>query len=333
MKTTMKLLVIALLALPQTMHAQMDDSAIAEVFHQIVNSKDFKHSTVSDVHRDNGNEVDERTTIYNLSAEKPNAKLLDELKEAFSSTGDATVLYTCFDPQPGSPRRPLAIRRKNGGAYKVGEMNGSSYALATFNDPQREGYRTVYAAEWGADDKGKWVGVLIVSYGEKPETFGNAVTPGQKIVDALGLADMIRNGEYQSMLDSIMTEHFPNGLPATSLQLPATVSPRADYYTNPEGWRQQAMRNLANLDGSDWLRLFGMLTQNMIDNSEQKGGSDENMIAIAGILLDMSKEAPDLDKDEKAVCAARLQDVAQRVSDRNEYVFALLSLAAKRLQQ
>lgn len=330
MKTTMKLLAIVMLALPQTMHGQNYEGAISKAFDKILNTKGVPHSTIRDEHREDTGTVEEKTVIHNITVGRANFKLFDELKEAFLADEDyKTSVYTCFGPLEDSYRQQWAVKLKRGGDFRVGQKAGSSYAIATFDDPNRKGYRLVYTAEWwDADDKDIRKGVLLASYGEKPAMhsyLASAEWSNQSVLDhlkkdynwgAIG-ADMGDVQQYMNQVDSIMKKHFPDN--------------KADFATDPQGWARQAMSNPANLNPSDWMRLFGMMTQKMLDRADK--GSTEDFVVAAGILLDMCEDSIDLDKDEKDICAARLKDVATKLQSRSQYVYDLLMLAAKRLQK
>lgn len=329
MKTTMKLLAIVLLALPQMMHGQNYEGAISNAFAEILSTKGVSHSTIQDEHRENTGDVEEKTIIYNITVGRANFKLFEELKDAFLAEEDyKTSVYTCFGPLEDGYRQQWAVKLKRGGDFRVGQKSGSSYAIATFDDPKRKGYRLVYTAEWwDTDDKNIKQGVLLSSYGEKPamHSFSATADWGQSILDSLGKdkkwgmvgTDRVDIQQYMNQVDSIMKIHFPNK--------------NADFATNPQDWMRQAIGNMANLNSTDWMRLFGMLTQKMLDHADKE--SSEDLVVAAGILLDMCKDTVDLDKDEKDICATRLKEVATKMQRRSQYVHDLLMLAAKRLQK
>ena len=329
MKTTMKLLAIVLLVLPQTMHSQNYEGTISKAFDKVLNTKGISHSTIRYEQREDTGGVEEKTVIYNITVGRANFKVFEELEKAFLAEEDCkTSVYTCFGPLEDSYRQQCVVKLKRGGDFRVGQKAGSSYATATFNDPKRKGYRLVYTAEWwDADDKDIRKGVLLASYGEKPSTQSYSATAewGKSLIDQLGKdkkwgtagTDMIDVQQYMNQVDSIMKIHYPDK--------------KADFATDPQGWMRQAMSNPANLNRSDWMRLFGMLTQKMIDRADKE--STEDLVVAAGILLDMCEDTVDLDKDEKDICAARLKDVATQLQSRSQYVYDLLMLAAKRLQK
>ena len=330
MKTTMKLLAIVLLVLPQTMQGQNYEGIIDKAFDKVLGTKGISYSTIRDEHRETTGGVEEKTVIYNITVGRANFKLFDELKDAFLAEEDCkTSVYTCFGPLEDSYRQQWAVKLKRGGDFRVGQKSGSSYAIATFDDPKRQGYRLIYTAEWwDTEDKDIRKGVLLASYGEKPAMHSYSASAewgGKSALDLLGKDPKWATAEinipdvqqYMNQVDSIMTTRFPDN--------------SVDFAYNPQEWARQAMKNPANLNRTDWMRLFGMLTQKMLDRADTE--STEDLVVAAGILLDMCEDTVDLDKDEKDICAARLKDVATQLQSRSQYVYDLLMLAAKRLQK
>ena len=335
MKKTMQLLAIMLLALPQTMSGQAYEGAISVAFETILNTKGVAHTTTQDVHRNSSTGgTEEKTTIHNVTVGRANFKLLDGLKSAFAAEdGNATSIYTCIGAQDDTYRQTWAVKMKNGGNFLIGQKSGSSYAIATFDDPNCEGYRTVYAAEWwDTDDKDLRKGVLLCSYGEKPAMVSYQATArwGKDDNWSVNLGDMTDMQKAMNRADSLFKVHFPDG--HVDFGKMHYSDSRIDYTTDPKGWARQAMTDVESLNASDWLRLFGMLTQLMIDRA-QKESDDEDMVVAAGILLDMCKHAIDVEPDERAICADRLKEVATQLQSRSKYVSDLLNLAAKKLQK
>lgn len=326
MKTTMRLLAIVLLALPQTMHAQAYEGIISQAFDKILNTKGVSHSTIRDELRESTGGVEEKTVIHNITVGRANFKLFDELKNAFTTDEDLrTSVYTCFGPLDDSYRQQWAVvKLKRGGDFRVGQKSGSSYAIATYDDPQRPGYRLVYAVEWwDTDDKDIRQGVLLSSYGEKPamHSYSAAADWGDRLKKRLDEVDW-----------SAFQRQWPSLASADSLVKAYSPNNEVDFATNPNAWARKAMSHVqGGLDESDWLRLFGMLTQKMLDRVDK--ASKEDLLVAASILLDLCKNAEDLDKDERDICAARLKDVATQLQSRSQYVHDLLTLAAKRLQK
>ena len=61
-------------------------------------------------------------------------------------------------------------------------------------------------------------------------------------------------------------------------------------------------------------------------------GAKQDLVVTAGIILDLCKNANQLDADEREVSARRLVDVADHHFDQNEYIYDLLMLGAKKLR-
>jgi len=329
----MRLLAIVMLALPTTMHSQNYEGAIDRAFGKILSTKGVSHSTIRDEHRESTGGVEEKTIIHNITVGRSNFKLFEELKEAFLTDEDGkTSVYTCFGPLEDGYRQQWAVKLKRGGDFRVGQKSGSSYAIATFDDPQRKGYRLVHTAEWwDTDDKNIRQGVLLSSYGEKPamQSYLAQAEWDNRLWGKAG-AKLVDVQKYLDMADSLMKAKKPL-FSADSLMKLSIRSYRADATNDPQEWMRQAISNATNLDGSDWMRLFGMLTQKMLDHDGKE--STEDLVVAAGIILDLCKNAEDVDDDEKTVCVARLKDVATQVQNRSQYVRDLLLLAAKKLQR
>lgn len=353
MKTKAKLLALALLALPTVLTAQEPD--IQHVFDKIINTKGITHSDNRFVERDseNGDSADnltESTVIHDIRVGRHNFGIFNELEEAFQNghfPTTPTTVYTCFNPMEGSTRQQWTILTKKGNDIRIGQHDGSNYAIVVVTDDDNPKFRTVYAAEWwDTDDADIRQGRLVRSYGEKPamQSYkGRAewsdlqpwIKGSAKLADVqkyMSMADSVLKmqspSKYMSMADSLIKIKIPS-FSADSMMTLSLLPRRADATKNPQEWMRQAISNATNLDGPDWMRLFGMLTQKMLDRADKE--SSEDLIVAAGILLDLCKNAEDVDKDEKEICVARLRDVAKHLQSRSQYVYDLLMLAAKKL--
>lgn len=331
MKKSCILLSVFMLMLPQMMCGQGTRysglKALYEVFDKITSTESV--SIASD--KKEASAINDRSEVLDSLSEeityikvlKNDFGLLDELKTAFLIEDDhKTSVYTCFGPLDEAYRQPFAVRLNRGKYFYVGKKINSNYAVATFEDPNLKGYRMVIAAEWWKTGKDSLEGVLLKSYGKKPQ---------QHHYTAKVIWD---NKKMSNLNDSNMNaliQQWPSLAHADSLSKVYFPDSNADFATNPGRWMRQAMSNTANLNSSEWMRLFGMMTQKMVDRSEKE--SSENLVVSAGILLDMSKNANSLDKDEKEVCATRLKEVAELLRSRNKYVHDILMLAAKKLQK
>lgn len=337
MKKTARLILIALMALPTAMMAQEPD--IQHVFDKIINTKGITHSDTRYVERgDDGTSADgditESTVIHEIGVGRYNFGLFNELEEAFQNgyfpTTPITV-YTCFNPMEGSTRQQWAIMTKRGNDIRIGQHDGSSYAIVVMPDDDNPKFRTVYAAEWwDTDDADIRQGRLVRSYGEKPTMQSYTAKAEWKDIQpwVKGSAKLADVQKYMNMADSLLKIQMPS-FSADSMMTLSILSHRADATKNPEEWMRQAISNATNLDGPDWMRLFGMLTQKMLDRADKE--SPEDLIVAAGIILDLCKNAEDVEKDEKEICVARLRDVAKQLQSRSQYVYDLLMLGAKKL--
>lgn len=341
MKTTAKLFLLVLLALPTGAQAQFYECTIGNAFEKILSTSGISHSTSQSILRNDEGGTAEKTVINDFRIGEANFKHLDALQKAFEvDEKNASAFYTCFNPIQGSYRQQWAVKMRRGGDFRIGEKPGSSYAIASFDDDARPGYRTVYAVEWwNTDDAHIKEGVLITSYGEKPFMHSQQARPsfGRSWQQALSGADSIlaRIPDADSLLAdaSQLSRSFGYNLGRYKLvdteAAPADIP--LDITHSPQEWMSKAVSRASNLSNSDWHRLFGLLTQQMMDHAGK--GASEDMVVAAGIILDMCKHADQLDEDEKEVCVRRLNMMAEALvhADKQEYVCDLIQLAAKKL--
>lgn len=338
MKTKAKLLALVLLALPVGAQAQ---EHLQKLFEKIANTKGIEVSTSQNIVRDDedGNRINdlmEATTIYDIRVGRPNFDIFKELEKAFQ-TGNTmpTTIYTCFNPMEGSLRQLWNIQTKKGDDIRIGQHEGSSYALVVYSDENNSRFRTVYAAEWwDTDDPNIRQGRLVRSYGEKPQTTRIHV-----------LHDSSSFGDIDSLLTDLpMRERFDfsgkniEDIMNQARQLKQNFRWRADtvpadipFSGSVESWMSKALNNIKHLSNSDWHRFFGLLTQKMIDRSNKE--RIEDLVVAAGIILDLCKNVGQLDADEREISARRLEDVSEHyfTGDKTQYIYDLLMLAAKKL--
>ena len=331
MKKSCILLSVFLLMLPQIMCGQGPRYAGLKALYEVFDKISSTESVSISSNKKESSAINDKSEVLDSLCEeisyirvlKNDFSLLDELKTAFLIEDDhKTSVYTCFGPLDEAYRQPFAVRLNRGKDFYVGKKTDSSYAIATYEDPNLQGYRMVIAAEWWKTDKDTIEGVLLKSYGKKPQQHhytAKAIWGDKKPsnLNDSNLNALMRQWPSLASADSMMKVYFPDC--------------KVDFATNPSDWMRQAMGNTANMNASEWMRLFGMMTQKMIDRAEKE--SSENLVVSAGILLDMSKNANSLDKDEKEICAARLREVAELLQSRNKYVHDILMLAAKKLQK
>lgn len=339
MKTTAKLFLLVLLALPTGAQAQFYECTIGNAFEKILSTSGISHSTSQSILRNDEGGTAEKTVINDFRIGEANFKHLDALQKAFEvDEKNASAFYTCFNPIQGSYRQQWAVKMRRGGDFRIGEKPGSSYAIATFDDDARPGYRTVYAVEWwNTDDAHIKEGVLITSYGEKPFMHSQQARPsfGRSWQQALSGADSIlaRIPDADSLLTDAaqLSRSFGYNLGRYKLVDTKAAPENIPHDGISQGeWMNKAINRIDRLSNSDWHRVFALLTQKMIDRAND---SKEEMVVTAGVVLDLCKHADQLDDDEKEVCVRRLNEVVDVLihMDRLEYVCDLIQLAAKKL--
>lgn len=328
----MKLWALLLLALPISVQAQLYEGNISRAFDKVVNAKGLKVSVSQSTQRSN-NVAKELTTIHDFTIGKQNFKLLNNLQEAFQlDQANASTFYTCFSPMQDSYRQQWEVKMRQGGNYRIGMKPNSSYAIATFDDPDTPGFRTVYAVEWwDTDDPDLKQGVLLRSYGEKPSMAAHL--PSQRF----GNIDSQQLAMADSILAQLKTDHpdmdkYFNG---KNFMIIKGIEP-ANIPMGKGGqgeWMEKAIDNIGHLSNGDWHKVFGLITQKMMDNAQKM--SQEELVVAAGVVLDLCKNADQLDADEREISARRLSDIAQRYfdNDQHQYIYDLLMLGAKKLEK
>lgn len=341
MKTTARFIITALMALPTALMAQEPD--IQHVFDKIINTEGVTHSDTRYVERnDDGTSADgnimESTVIHEIGVGRHNFGLFKELEEAFQNgyfPTMPTTVYTCFNPMENSSRQQWSIITKRDNYIRIGQHEGSSYAIVVMPDEDNPKFRTVYAAEWwDADDPNIRQGRLVRSYGEKPQTTRIHV-----------LHDSSPFGDIDSLLTDLpMREKFDfsdkniEDIMNQARQLKQrfrwqtdTVPTDIPFSGSVESWMSKALNNIKHLSNSDWHRFFGLLTQKMIDRANKE--RIEDLVVAASIILDLCKNAGQLDADERAISARRLEDVSEHyfTGDKTQYIYDLLMLGAKKL--
>ena len=334
MKTTLKLLPLIMLALPMSMQAQLHECNISKAFDDIVSAKGIHVSVSQSTTRDVNGAHAERTMVHDFQVGKSHLSLLDKLQKAFQQDyNDAATFYTCFNPMPDSHRQLWEVKLKQGGNYRIGQKPNSSYAIATFDDETRPGFRTVYAAEWwNTDDPDIRQGMLLRSYGEKPAMASHLATPDidPKWLHQFGIPDSILSKVYGGLPD--LSKYF-DGRSLVMGSASATPANIPMGQGGPGEWLGKAINNIGHLSNGDWHRVFGLITQKMMDRAQKE--SPEDLVVAAGIILDLCKNADQLDDDERKVSANRLVDVAQHYfdNDKHQYIHDLLMLGAKKLEK
>lgn len=266
--------------------------------------------------------------------------VFDKLQNAFDDESSHASMYNTHthnvdgSNENTSSRQPWSVWREGNSPVLVGHMKNSCYLSAIFDDKTHPGYRTCYAAEWSdADVPDIRIAQLTYVYGRKPEQQnynltinydGKALWPDKKInlLDSPSMPDNVKQSlkRLRNLPDSLFTFYSaPKDIP---------------YDGDKNSWIGKAMNSISRLSNRDWHRFFGLLTEKMIAHANDKG-STEDMVVAAGLVLDLCKNADPLDADERKISANRLMDVAQHyfVSDKHQYIYDLLMLGAKKLEK
>lgn len=272
--------------------------------------------------------------------------VFDKLKKAFDSeSGHASMIYTHTgdDNTNGisvSPRQQWSVWRNGASPILVGSIKNSSYLMANFDDLKHPGYRTCYAAEWSdSEDPDLCIAKLIYVYGHKPETqaqsqrfnyLGTVTRPGELKIFSGQPSNLQINDSLKEQLQKL--RNLPDSILTMKME---TIEPLwgnlQDISINGDmnAWMNKAMNSVKHLSNSDWHRIFGLLTQKMMDRANKE--SSEDLVVAAGIILDLCKNATQLDSDEREVSARRLEQVANTLKS-NHYVHDLLMLGVKKLK-
>ena len=236
----------------------------------------------------------------------------------------------------------------HGPAIILGNKPNSSYLILTFPDKDHPGYRFAYAAEWwdanDPDDSNINEGFLVVAYGETPKAqtgfspsfnMGNILNVDtafyRMLPDTSWVGNMERIRELPKMeWPGIVIKDGPSlhwDKDSQQFKMTQTDGKAQDLpSTGSKGeWMANAIDHVEHLSNKDWHRLFGLITQKMID----KDNTEDDLIVAAGIILQLCKNAESLDEDEKGVCIVRLKNIAENFND--TYVGDLLMLSARKL--
>ena len=333
MKTTAKLVTLFLLVLTSSLKAQEEyisqEVRIQQAFEQIANAKGIEHSVNKYIERDEKafDKVLEETEIHNFRIGRANFKLLDKLQEVFTSLESNNRLlsiYTDFNPIEYSTRQKWNIKT-NKDAIIIGARPRSSYAIAVYQDSRNKDFRTVYAVEWwDTDDKDIRQGILVRTYGEKVQKRDGDINMGALFSTKDNEEAWKRYEAWRQKLQNV--QRIVSGM-ADSTNIPFDG-------TSLKEWMNKAINGIGHLESDDWLRIFGLLTQQIEDaaGSNPKSMTKEELVVASNLVLQLCKNAP-IDDDEIEMCCKRLNFVAAKVSAHSMYVGDTLRLAMKRLRR
>lgn len=301
------------------------------------------------------NRMTAESSIVNIKVQGKNAcrAVFDKLKKAFADegkNGKTVVIEEGFEGVEmdsasvldlGLRGTPMRIWREGAEPVVVGIMkHNSCYRLMEFEDKEYPGYRTCYAAEWIKDTHSDvYTAKLVYVYGLKPNNGQLPQYKGlEKILNGVYLPDDLeqRIKEYHSKYDTLFIKPQPKNifdLAKNSANNFGTAPQDIPVDGDLPTWMNKAMNNVKHLSNSDWHRMFGLLTQQMMNEGEGKK-SMEDLIITAGIILDLCKNADQLDADERRISSTRLTEVARFFhGDKYQYIHDLLTLGARKLEK
>jgi len=342
MKT--KSIIIAAVALLAFAPAASAQKKIKEAFENVV-----KHNGVTQTGEQKSSATDstgitcESRIIFIKVKADDFAAVVGKLQNAFDSEkGNASMSYTHkvdSNVEDTGTRQQWSISREGANPVLVGAIKNSCYMMGTFDDKHHPGYRTCLAAEWSDTDNTDMRSArLTYVYGRKPnpQTARHPINYYGSVQWPNRLPDIAPNN-----LQDILSDFSRNDLLSDSLikqrweQIEKYMSKPKDILFkdgHTQEWLNQAMNNVKHLSASDWQRFFGILTQKMIDRADKK--SAEDLVVAAGLVLDLCKNADQLDAEERRISALRLTDVAEHFdSDQSHYVHDMLMLGAKILEK
>lgn len=337
MKT--KSIIIAALALLAFSSSALAQEQIKELFQRISSMNGIGHSENKTVTQDSTGRPLQDNVVHIISVGQPNFRIFDQLKKTFDSeSSHATMAYTHINDaskkDDASQRQQWRVAQQVGPAIVVGSMKNSSYMLLSFDDKERTDFRTLCAVEWwNTDDPLIREAQLVYAYGPKPQTYDTRVYGSAQLPDNLRFfSRRLPAGQLPEGLEQRLEElrNMPDSIFSINLERLNIGKPQDIPFDDETmgGWMNKAMKNISHLSNRDWHRVFGLLTQQMLDHANNE--PMEDMVVAANLVLDLCKHADQLEDDERDVCARRLRQVATQMS-KSQYVADLLNLAAKRL--
>ncbi|MBQ7711078.1 MAG: hypothetical protein IJT39_04545 [Bacteroidales bacterium] len=314
----------------------------------------------------NGINVESSVVTIRVKGRDYYRAVFDKVKEAFDKEGkNASWAVVETGPEKmgvdsatihdlGLDRKLWSVWRENAEPVLVGNMKNSSYRLMNFDDKKHPDYRTCTAAEWSnADTPDVYRAQLVYVYGRKPES-ASGEKPRRSVSIMRSIrrspSDLIEQSRQWSLPDSISSIdnlmqqqwNIPdvdslmkniNPVMRQSYRLYPNIAPQdIPFDGDKDKWMALAMqRGVCDLSNGDWHRFFGLLTQKMMDRANKE--SKDDMVVAASLILDLCKNADQLDDDEREVSARRLEDVADHHFDNDQYIYDLLMLGVKKLQK
>ena len=335
-----------LLALPLVSWGQ---ERISEVFEQIRKADGYRKSETN-IHSEKDS-VQEETKIVDFLLDQGQWGLFDRIREAFEKdSGKSYFEWSCYDPMSSTNTRAIwRIQRGLGDDVIVGEEKNSSFVIMCFEDAKRKDCRTVFSAEWWkAEDPNYKRGRFVYSYGKKPEAQiapSSAIHYEGRLIPHVDADSILRKysatmkyfddkGNLKVISDSIREllprTNMAEGVFSTFPNDSYFFGSDADVPLNGSGkdWTQKAIKRMGKLNASEWLRLFGLLTEQIANYTDK---DNRDLIVAAGLVLDLCKNVPSkLDFEERELCVVRLQKIHSSI--KHDYVRDILSLSIQKLE-
>lgn len=322
---------------------------ISEVFEQIRKADGYRKSETN-IHSEKDS-VQEETKIVDFLLDQGLWGLFDRIREAFEKdSGKSYFEWSCYDPMSSTNTRAIwRIQRGLGDDVIVGEEKNSSFVIMCFEDAKRKDCRTVFSAEWWkAEDPNYKRGRLVYSYGKKPEAQtapSSAIHYEGRLIPHVDADSILRKysatvkyfddkGNLKVISDSIREllprTNMAEGVFSTFPDDSYFFGSDADVPLNGSGkdWTQKAIKRMGKLNASEWLRLFGLLTEQIANYTDK---DNRDLIVAAGLVLDLCKNVPSkLDFEERELCVVRLQKIHSSI--KHDYVRDILSLSIQKLE-
>jgi len=319
---------------------------IKDLFQKIIDNKGIPHISEESTSGTDSFGIAKESEVVTVVVEKPFFSELDKLEKAFENeskhasmtfmsirkTSSKSETVTLDKPslvwskgEDVSPNKRFSIWRDGAAPILLGNIENSSYIIANFDDKNYPNYRTCYATEWSdINDSDSRKVTLIRVYGRKPSqsifnTLDTFQTSGLQLRDDLG-----KHFDMRTLPDSIMSNNYFGTVTYFNNKSEDIPMNSGDM----KEWMQKAMNNVKHLSNSDWHRFFGLLTQKMLDRKDK--ASSEDLVVSACVILDLCKNASQLDAEEREISAKRLEQVATAFKN-NQYIHDLLMLGADKL--
>ena len=347
----------SMLLMPFAAQAQENIEAMFKQMEEVQNIK----TSITNSHNENDG-INSKAKIIDFILPQEFWGICDNIREAFEKeSGKSYMEWSCYDPiSTDNTRQKLRIQRDFGDDIIIGEQKNSSFVVMCFNDPANNDCRTVYSAEWWEmSDPNYRQGRLVYYYGKKPspqtaprfsfsrqlfkdgdnessffEGFDSLFTKGYHVnADSImkrysfDADSIIKNGKYTIKYHSKSDDdwsRFDNHLHIDDILNRQNNSASSALFDNDfSEWMNGASKKMSKLSPSEWMRFFGLLTEQMESNPDES----RNLIVSAGLVLDLCKNIPSkMSEEERAICSSRLLKIDKIIKKKNEYAHDILML-------